>query len=97
SGGSMRLKAIGAGFEGLPAFDIPLTADAHEVPVDLSKLSLPVGEHTLAFHGSVVARHMPAIATTDPKEKPQPKEIAEVLVSRPVHVRILPKPADASP
>jgi hypothetical protein len=63
SGATAKLKALGAGFEGMPAFDLPLAADSSEAVLDLAALKTPPGDYTLAFFGSAVVkyRHMPAL------------------------------------
>lgn len=65
SGATMKMKAIGAGFERVPAFDLPLTADSSEIELDLAALKTPPGEYLIAFHGGAVAkyRHQPEAVT----------------------------------
>ena len=57
SGPKISLKTFGAGFEGTPAFDVPLDADASEATFDLAKLKVAPGEYTIAFYGSAVAKY----------------------------------------
>ena len=57
SGKKTSLKTYGAGFENVPAFDIPLDADASEVVLDLAKLKTPPGDYVIAFYGSPVAKY----------------------------------------
>jgi len=57
SGETMGMKTFGAGFESMPQFDVPLTADSSEVVLDLAKLKTPPGDYTIAFYGSAVAKH----------------------------------------
>jgi hypothetical protein len=57
SGKKTSLKTYGAGFEHVPAFDIPLDADASEVVLDLAKLKTPPGDYVIAFYGSPVAKY----------------------------------------
>ena len=61
SGASFPVKAIGAGFERVAGFEVPLNADKAEAVVDLKALKLPPGEHLLSFIGGAVAkyRHRP--------------------------------------
>jgi hypothetical protein len=65
SGATMQLKAIGAGFERVPAFDVSLTADASQAVLDLASLKTPPGDYLIAFYGSAVAkyRHRPEAVT----------------------------------
>lgn len=57
SGTSMKLKAYGAGFEGIKEFDLPVSATATEAVIDLAALKTPPGEYTIAFYGSAVAKY----------------------------------------
>lgn len=65
SGASTQLRAIGAGFESVPALDVSLTADKAEIVVDLAALKTPPGDYLIAFQGSAVAkyRHHPEAVT----------------------------------
>lgn len=57
SGANLNLRTFGEGFEGHPAFDVPLTAEASEATFDLATLKAAPGEYTLAFYGSPVAKY----------------------------------------
>lgn len=57
SGATMQLRTVGNGFEGVPAFDIQLTADSSEAVIDLAKLKTPPGDYLIAFYGSAVAKY----------------------------------------
>ena len=57
SGATTSLKTFGAGFEGVPAFDIPLDSDASEAVLDLATLKTPPGDYAIAFYGSPVAKY----------------------------------------
>lgn len=57
TGTSIKLKAYGAGFEGVKEFDIPLKAATHEAVLDLAALKTPPGEYTIAFYGSAVSKY----------------------------------------
>jgi hypothetical protein len=57
SGATMGLRTFGVGFESLPQFNVPLTADSSEAVLDLAKLKTPPGDYTIAFYGSAVAKH----------------------------------------
>ena len=57
SGTKMSLRTFGFGFEGTPAFDVPLDADTAEVVLDSAQLKTPPGDYTIAFYGSAVAKY----------------------------------------
>ena len=57
SGATLSLKAFGAGFESMPAFEISLNEDHSEAVLDLAKLKTPPGRHVVAFYGSAVAKY----------------------------------------
>ncbi|WP_417730724.1 serine protease [Rosistilla oblonga] len=57
SGTLLGLRTMGAGFEGVPKFDLKLNEDASEAVLDLAKLKTPPGDYTIAFYGSAVAKH----------------------------------------
>jgi hypothetical protein len=57
SGDKMTVKPMGAGFEGVPAFDLPLTADASQAVLDLAALKTPPGDYVVSFYGSAVAKY----------------------------------------
>lgn len=57
SGTKVKMKPIGAGFEEVPAFDLPLDADHSEVVLDLATLKTPPGDYVVAFYGSAVAKY----------------------------------------
>lgn len=57
SGKSISMRALGAGFEQLPKFDLPLTEDSSEAVIDLAKLKTPPGEYLVAFYGGAVAKY----------------------------------------
>ncbi len=57
SGAKTSLKTFGAGFEKVPAFDIPLDADVSEAVLDLAVLKTPPGDYVIAFYGSPVAKY----------------------------------------
>jgi hypothetical protein len=88
SGATLNLRAIGAGFEGVPAFDVSLTADSAQAVLDLAALKTPPGDYWLAFHGGAVAkyRHPPE------GDKAQPRDIVDIVVTEPIAIRV--KPAE---
>jgi hypothetical protein len=57
SGANINLKTYGAGFDKLPAFDVPLNGDASEAVLDLAALKTPPGDYVIAFYGSAVAKY----------------------------------------
>ncbi|MCA9131772.1 MAG: serine protease [Planctomycetales bacterium] len=61
-GATTKLKTHGDGFERTPVLTLPLDKDATEVTLDLAAIKPPLGETTIAFYGSAVARyaHNPA-------------------------------------
>lgn len=109
SGGTVQLRTFGPGFERAAAFEIQLLGDAAEAKIDLAKLKLPPGEHTIAFYGAAVTKYAPGAAVpaapqaavpAPPKpSKPAaaPTDIADILVSEPVTVRIKAPPAGEKP
>lgn len=78
SGGTLQLKAIGAGFEAAPMFDVSLTADSAQAVLDLAALKTPPGDYWVAFHGGAVAkyRHRPeAVAAAQEAQRKAEQEI----------------------
>lgn len=57
SGATMQLKAIGAGFDRAPPFDVLLTADTSQAVFDLAALKTPPGNYLIAFYGGAVAKY----------------------------------------
>tara|TARA_R110002072_G_scaffold13481_3_gene56961 strand:+ start:27343 stop:29481 length:2139 start_codon:yes stop_codon:yes gene_type:complete len=57
SGTNINLKTFGPGFEGMPAFDVSLTAETSDAVLDLATLKTPPGDYTIAFYGSAVAKY----------------------------------------
>lgn len=79
SGATMQMRAIGAGFESVPAFDLSLTADTSQATIDLAALKTPPGEYLVAFHGGAVAkyRHHPeAVAAAEAAQKKALQDVA---------------------
>jgi len=109
SGSTVQMKTMGAGFERAPPFDLRLEAGDTVAKLDLSKLKLPPGDHTIAFYGAAVTQYAPrasdppaAAAAAPPaqpkptKPAPAPADIVDILVSEPITVRIM-APAAAAP
>jgi hypothetical protein len=61
SGDKIQMKAVGAGFDKAPIFDVKIQADAAEVVLDLNALKVPPGEYRVSFLGGGVVkyRHQP--------------------------------------
>ncbi|TWU02098.1 serine protease [Neorhodopirellula pilleata] len=83
SGKNMSLKTFGDEFERAAAFDFSLVDDQTVATLDLAAIKAKPGDHTIAFYGGAVAVYGFA------KEKP--KDIVDIFVSKPIHVRVLPK------
>jgi len=63
SGDKIQVRAVGAGFDKAPIFDLPIQADKSEVVLDLKALNVPPGEYRVAFVGGGVVkyRHQPEV------------------------------------
>lgn len=85
SGGTMQMRAIGAGFERVPQFDLSLTADSSQVVLDLAALKTPPGDYLIAFHGGGVVKFRPT-------PQAAPTDIVDIIVSEPIAIRV--KPAE---
>lgn len=61
SGDAIQMKAVGAGFDRAPAFDVKIQADTSEVVFDLKALNVPPGEYRVSLLGGGVVkyRHQP--------------------------------------
>jgi len=57
SGSTLQLKTFGAGFEGVPRFDVSLDADQSEAVLDIGALKTPPGDYLIAFYGSAVVKY----------------------------------------
>jgi hypothetical protein len=96
SGAKMQLKTMGAGFERVPQFDLPLTADSSQAVLDLAALKTPPGEYLIAFYGSAVAkyRHHPeAVLAAEEVHRQAEQEVARL----DAEVKQLSGEADAAP
>jgi hypothetical protein len=83
SGATLKLKVVGTGFERVPSFDVPLTADTSQAALDLSKLKTPPGDYLISFCGSAVAKY---------RSRPDadPKDVVDIVVSEPIAIRVKP-------
>jgi nucleotide-binding universal stress UspA family protein len=57
SGSTLQLKAAGFGFEAMPRFDVPITADKADAVLDLGSLKVVPGDYLIAFYGPAVAKY----------------------------------------
>lgn len=55
--GSLRLKALGSGFEAVKPFDVTLNSPTASAVLDLAALKTPPGDYTIAFYGNLVSKH----------------------------------------
>jgi hypothetical protein len=77
TGASIKLNAMGPGFEGVKEIDVPMKASASEVVLDLAALKLPPGEYSLALIGSAVAKYREnpeAVKSAEEEEKKAEQE-----------------------
>lgn len=86
SGDTIGLKTFGEGFENMPQFDAPLTADSSEAVIDLATSQTPPGDYLIAFYGSAVVQYRIEAAT----ERAESKDIADIIVSEPIAIRVKP-------
>jgi len=81
SGTSIKLKALGDGFEQMKDFDVPIKATSSEAVLDLATLKTPPGEYTLAFYGGAVTKYrndLDAVKTAEQEQKKAEETAAEV-------------------
>ena len=80
SGDKIHMKAIGAGFERAPGFDLPIKADSSQAVLDLKALNIPPGEYRVSFLGGGVVkyRHEPGLVVAATVEVASKKMLAEV-------------------
>lgn len=94
SGATMQVRTFGAGFDRVPLFDVPLSADASQAVIDLGALKTPPGDYLIAFYGGAVAKYRDnaqAGAAEAAKAAPS-RDIVDIVVSEPIAIRI--KPAE---
>lgn len=96
SGAAVSMQTLGAGFTAHPKFDIKLSDESSKTVIDLAKLKVKPGDYRIAFIGNAVSKYVPPVLTTNssqPTKKPaKPIDIAEILVSQPITIRVLPQP-----
>ena len=95
SGAAVSMGTIGAGFTGHPAFEIKLSDESTKTVIDLAALKVQPGEYRIAFIGTAVSNYVPPVLPSGSAEvtptPPTPVDIAEILVSQPITIRVLPK------
>lgn len=93
-GGTFQMRVIGPGFDAQPGFELDV-ASPTPLAVDLAKLKIPAGDHAFALVASAVTKH---VGVPAPGQQPAaPADIAEILVSNPIHVRVLPAVEEKKP
>lgn len=93
-GATFQMRVIGPGFDQMPGFEFDVAAPK-PLSIDLAKLKIPPGEHALALVASAVTKYVPVVAGH--ATPPAPTDIAEILVSSPIHLRVNPAPKEAAP
>ena len=83
SGAAINAKAFGAGLEKMK-IDLSLKDDQSEAVIDLAKYKVPPGDYVVAFYGGAVAKYKST-------EKAKPKDIADIVVTEPIPIRVKPK------
>jgi len=81
SGSILQLKTSGEGFENVPRFDVPLSADTSEAVLDLAALNTPPGDYLIAFYGSAVAKYRynpEAVTAAESNHKKAEEEAATI-------------------
>ena len=98
AGSSIKLKAYGAGFEGVKEFDLPVKAATAEAVLDLAALKTAPGDYTLAFYGGAVTRHRYNPGAVTEAEAAQKKADAEAaaVAANPASTPEQKKAADAA-
>lgn len=81
SGATLQLRTFGKGFEGVPQFDVQVTADSSQAVLDLAALKTPPGDYQIAFYGSAVARYRsnPAAVTLAEERHRQAEQLVASL------------------
>ena len=94
-GVTLQMRVIGPGFESAPGFELDVAAPK-PLTLDLGALKIPPGEHALALVTSAVTKYAPP-ATPGQAAPAATTDIAEILVSNPIHVRVTEAPKEATP
>ncbi len=93
-GATFQMRVIGPGFEGQPGFELDVAAPK-PLSIDLAKLKVPAGDHAFALVASAVTKH--AGVPAPGQQAAAPTDIAEILVSAPIHVRVEPATEEKKP
>jgi hypothetical protein len=93
-GATFQMRVIGPGFDQIPGFEFDVAAPK-PLAIDLAKLKIPPGDHAFALVTSAVTKYAPVVAGQ--ATPPAPTDIAEILVSTPIHVRVTPAAKEATP
>jgi hypothetical protein len=93
-GATFQMRVVGPGFDQIPGFEFDVAAPK-PLAIDLAKLKIPPGDHAFALVTSAVTKYVPVVAGQ--ATPPAPTDIAEILVSTPIHVRVTPAPKEAQP
>jgi hypothetical protein len=94
-GATFQMRVIGPGFDSAPGFELDVAAPK-PLSLDLAKLKIPPGDHAFALVASAVTKYAPAAAAGQ-ASPPAPTDIADILLSNPIHVRVTPAPQEAKP
>ena len=93
-GATFQMRVIGPGFESQPGFELDVAAPK-PLALDLAKLKIPPGDHAFALVASAVTKHVGVPAPG--QAAAAPSDIAEILVSTPIHVRVTPATEEKKP
>ena len=88
-----QLRMFGQGFDKAAAVDVPLSADSHNVPIDLGKLAIEPGRHTIVLYGAATVAYQPPPVGDTPAAA---VDIAEIIVSEPIQLDVKPAAAGFS-
>jgi hypothetical protein len=81
SGDKIQMRAVGAGFEGTPRFDVQIKSDNSQAVLDLAALKVPPGEYKVSFLGGAVVkyRHKPEmVANVEASNKKMLQEVKDL-------------------
>lgn len=96
SGATMEVRTMGAGFERVPVFNVPLTADSTQAVLDLAALKTPPGDYLIAFYGGAVAKYCHRLDMVSAAEETRRKAEQEVTVLK-AEARKLTEAAPSAP
>ncbi len=83
SGANINASTFGAGFESMK-IDLSLKDQKSEAVIDLAKYKVAPGDYVVAFYGGAVAKYKDS-------EKAKPRDIADIVVTEPIPIRVKPK------